>query len=89
MSARDRAFKVWQEIDQKRDPVEWIELALNEQDKITRHAIAEALSSEAKDLEEIDDHRSSFLSEYQAHSIAMYTFCIITGLHGDPNDQET
>jgi hypothetical protein len=78
MSARDRAFKVWQEINQKRDPVEWIELALNEQDKITRHAIAEALSeaSEPASIEGADYREYQIIYEETAYRIAMNTIAV-------------
>lgn len=77
MSARDRAFKVWQEIDQKRDPVEWIELALKEQDKITRHAIAEAIIEHGENGHfDYQEKSFSFLFVNTAHSIAMNTLAV-------------
>lgn len=44
-----------------------------EQDKLTRHAIAENLTLKALPLEEIDDHRGPFLRSQLAHGIAMNT----------------
>lgn len=50
-----------------------IEMALKEQDKLTRHAIAEALSEKSLSLDDFPVKGGFFLKEQQAHSIAMNT----------------